>query len=43
MALATGAQLGRYKIRSQIGAGGMGEVLEQAWEERESNLIYLKQ
>src|SRR5882724_3405926 len=26
MALATGAQLGRYEIRSQIGAGGMGEV-----------------
>ena len=26
MALAVGAKLGRYEIRSQIGAGGMGEV-----------------
>src|SRR5881227_14829 len=26
MTLACGARLGRYKIRSQIGAGGMGEV-----------------
>jgi len=26
MALATGTQLGRYEIRSQLGAGGMGEV-----------------
>jgi serine/threonine protein kinase len=25
-ALANGTQLGRYEIRSQIGAGGMGEV-----------------
>ena len=41
-ALANGTQLGRYEIRSEIGAGGMREVLEQAWEEREGNLIYLK-
>jgi len=41
-ALANGTQLGRYEIRCEIGAGGMGEVLEQAWEEREGNLIYLK-
>src|SRR6266567_4572806 len=26
MSLAAGAKLGRYEIRSQIGAGGMGEV-----------------
>ena len=26
MTLASGTQLGRYEIRSQIGAGGMGEV-----------------
>ncbi len=26
MAIATGTRLGRYEIRSQIGAGGMGEV-----------------
>jgi eukaryotic-like serine/threonine-protein kinase len=26
MTIATGTQLGRYEIRSQIGAGGMGEV-----------------
>src|SRR5215471_503073 len=26
MALVTGSRLGRYEIRSQIGAGGMGEV-----------------
>ena len=26
MSLATGTRLGRYEIRSQIGAGGMGEV-----------------
>src|SRR5947207_3547993 len=26
MTLATGTKLGRYEIRSQIGAGGMGEV-----------------
>jgi serine/threonine protein kinase len=26
MALAIGIHLGRHKIRSQIGAGGMGEV-----------------
>src|SRR5256885_14824406 len=26
MSLAAGTELGRYKIRSQIGAGGMGEV-----------------
>ena len=26
MALRTGTKLGRYEIRSQIGAGGMGEV-----------------
>src|SRR5260370_42503815 len=26
MTLATGTRLGRYEIRSQIGAGGMGEV-----------------
>ncbi|MGH9955585.1 MAG: protein kinase domain-containing protein [Pyrinomonadaceae bacterium] len=26
MTLATGAKLGRYQIRSQLGAGGMGEV-----------------
>ena len=33
-ALANGTQLGRYEIRSENGAGGMGELLEQAWEER---------
>ena len=26
MSIATGARLGRYEIRSQLGAGGMGEV-----------------
>jgi serine/threonine protein kinase len=26
MALVTGTKLGRYEIRSQLGAGGMGEV-----------------
>lgn len=26
MTLATGTKLGRYEIRSQLGAGGMGEV-----------------
>jgi len=26
MTLATGTRLGRYEIRSQLGAGGMGEV-----------------
>jgi serine/threonine protein kinase len=26
MTLAAGARLGRYEIRSQLGAGGMGEV-----------------
>src|SRR5438128_11808530 len=26
MTIATGTKLGRYEIRSQIGAGGMGEV-----------------
>ena len=26
MSLATGTELGRYQIRSKIGAGGMGEV-----------------
>lgn len=26
MAIATGTKLGRYEIRSQLGAGGMGEV-----------------
>src|SRR5215475_7138473 len=26
MALTTGTKLGRYEIRSQLGAGGMGEV-----------------
>jgi serine/threonine protein kinase len=26
MALASGTRLGRYEIRSQLGAGGMGEV-----------------
>ena len=26
MTLASGTRLGRYEIRSQIGAGGMGEV-----------------
>jgi serine/threonine protein kinase len=26
MSIATGTQLGRYEIRSQIGVGGMGEV-----------------
>nr|MBA3716548.1 protein kinase [Pyrinomonadaceae bacterium] len=26
MALAAGTRLGRYEIRSQLGAGGMGEV-----------------
>ncbi len=41
-ALANSTQLGRYEIRSEICAGGMGEVLEQALEERESDLIYLK-
>ncbi len=28
MTIATGTKLGRYEIRSQIGAGGMGEVSE---------------
>ncbi len=28
-ALANGTQLGRYEIRCEIGAGRMGEVLEQ--------------
>jgi serine/threonine protein kinase len=26
MTLAPGTKLGRYEIRSQVGAGGMGEV-----------------
>lgn len=26
MTLASGTKLGRYEIRSQLGAGGMGEV-----------------
>ena len=26
MAIATGTRLGRYEIRSRLGAGGMGEV-----------------
>ena len=26
MTIASGSKLGRYEIRSQIGAGGMGEV-----------------
>jgi serine/threonine protein kinase len=26
MTIVAGAKLGRYEIRSQIGAGGMGEV-----------------
>src|SRR5437016_10486818 len=29
MTLATGTKLGRYEIRSQLGAGGMGEVYPQ--------------
>ena len=26
MTIATGTRLGRYEVRSQLGAGGMGEV-----------------
>ncbi len=43
MTLVAGTKLGRYEIRSQIGAGGMGEVylahdtqLHEASEERPS-------
>ena len=41
MCLTTGTRLGRYEIRSQIGAGGMGEVY-RAYDEAMHREVAIK-
>ncbi|HEX8846910.1 MAG TPA: hypothetical protein VF791_19870 [Pyrinomonadaceae bacterium] len=43
--LIPGDHLGRYEIKSHLGAGGMGEAfrwLEKAYEDRSSRLVHAK-
>ena len=41
MTLAAGTRLGRYEIRSPLGAGGMGEVY-LAWDSQLERTVALK-
>ena len=41
MTIDAGTKLGRYEIRSQIGAGGMGE-LYRAWDEKLNRDVAIK-